>query len=132
MQIWPLDQEDPLDGMVPLDGMATHSSILAWRIAWTEESGGLWSIGSQRVRHDWSDLARTIAEKMGGSTQIKLLTAVTPGEGSGIRGSKGVFYIYFLFFYTFTICFLFFALSVELTVCFFFKHKKKNLIFYCN
>ena len=32
--------------------MATHSSILAWRILWTEEPGGLWSIGSQRVGHD--------------------------------------------------------------------------------
>ena len=32
--------------------MATHSSILAWRIPWTEEPGGLQSIGSQRVRHD--------------------------------------------------------------------------------
>ena len=37
--------------------MATHSSILAWRIAWTEEPGRLQSTGSQRVRHDWSDLA---------------------------------------------------------------------------
>ena len=37
--------------------MATHSSILAWRIPWTEEPGGLQSIGLQRVRHDWSDLA---------------------------------------------------------------------------
>ena len=33
-------------------GMAPHSSILAWRIPRTEESGGLWSIGSQRFRHD--------------------------------------------------------------------------------
>ena len=33
--------------------MATHSSILAWRIPWTEEPGGLQSMGSQRVRHDW-------------------------------------------------------------------------------
>ena len=33
-------------------GMATHSSILAWRISWTEEHGGLQSIGLQRVRHD--------------------------------------------------------------------------------
>ena len=33
--------------------MATHSSILAWEIPWTEEPGGLWSMGSQRVRHDW-------------------------------------------------------------------------------
>ena len=37
--------------------MATHSSILAWRIPWTEEPGGLKSLGSQRVGHDWSDLA---------------------------------------------------------------------------
>ena len=36
--------------------MATHSSDLAWRILWTEEPGGLQSVGSQTVRHDWSDL----------------------------------------------------------------------------
>ena len=34
-------------------GMATHSSILAWRIPWTEEPGGLESMGLQRVEHDW-------------------------------------------------------------------------------
>ena len=39
-----LDQEDPLE-----EGMVTHSSILAWRIPWTEEPGGLHSMGSQRV-----------------------------------------------------------------------------------
>ena len=37
--------------------MATHSSVLAWRIPWTEEPGGLLSMGSHRVGHDWSDLA---------------------------------------------------------------------------
>ena len=37
--------------------MATHSSILAWRILGTEEPGGLPSMGSHRVGHDWSDLA---------------------------------------------------------------------------
>ena len=37
--------------------MATHSSILAWRILWTEEPGGLLSMGSHRVGHDWSNLA---------------------------------------------------------------------------
>ena len=42
-----LNREDPLE-----KEMATHSSILAWRIPWTEESGGLQSIGSQRVRYD--------------------------------------------------------------------------------
>ena len=36
--------------------MATHSSVLAWRIPGTEEPGGLPSVGSHRVRHDWSDL----------------------------------------------------------------------------
>ena len=42
-----LGWEDPLE-----KEMATHSSILAWRIPWTEESGRLQSTGSQRVRHD--------------------------------------------------------------------------------
>ena len=46
-QIRPLGQEDPLE-----EGMATHSSIPAWRIPWTEEPGGLQSLGSQRVRHN--------------------------------------------------------------------------------
>ena len=39
------------------EGMATHSSILAWRSPWTEEPGGLQSMGSQRARQDQSDLA---------------------------------------------------------------------------
>ena len=39
--------EDPLK-----EGMATHSSILAWRIPWTQEPGGLQSMGSQRAGHD--------------------------------------------------------------------------------
>ena len=43
-----LGREDPLE-----KEMATHSSILAWRIPWTEEPGGLQSMGSQRVGHDW-------------------------------------------------------------------------------
>ena len=41
--------------------MATHSSILAWRIPWTEEPGGLPSMESHRVGHDWSDLAAAAA-----------------------------------------------------------------------
>ena len=44
-----LGQEDPLE-----KGMATHSSILAWRIPWTEEPGGLQSTESQRVGHNWT------------------------------------------------------------------------------
>ena len=42
-----LGQEDPLE-----EGMATCSSVLAWGIPWTDEPGGLWSMGSQRVRSD--------------------------------------------------------------------------------
>ena len=42
-----LGQEDPLE-----EGMATHTSILAWKIPWTEEPGGLQSIGLHRVGHD--------------------------------------------------------------------------------
>ena len=42
-----LGQEDPLE-----KGMATHSSILAWEIPWTEEPGGLQPIGSQRIGHN--------------------------------------------------------------------------------
>ena len=51
-----LDQEDPLE-----KEMATHSSILAWRIPGTKEPGGLPSMASHRVRHDWSDLAAAAA-----------------------------------------------------------------------
>ena len=41
-------------------GMATHSRILAWRIPWTEKPGRPQSIASQRVRHNWSDLASSM------------------------------------------------------------------------
>ena len=47
IQVQSLGREDPLE-----EGMATHSSILTWRIPWSEEPGGLQSMGSQRVKHD--------------------------------------------------------------------------------
>ena len=46
-QVQSLGQEDPLE-----EEMATHSNILAWRIPWTEEPGGLQSMGSQSIRHE--------------------------------------------------------------------------------
>ena len=49
-QVQSLGKEDPLE-----EGMATHSSILAWRIPWREEPGGLQSVGLQRLGHDLSD-----------------------------------------------------------------------------
>ena len=47
--VWSLGWEDPLEKQ-----MATHSSILAWKISWTEKPGGLQSMGSQRVENDWA------------------------------------------------------------------------------
>ena len=48
--VWALGQEDPLE-----KGMASYSSILASKIPWTEESGGLQSMGPRRVEHDWEN-----------------------------------------------------------------------------
>ena len=53
--VWSLGWEDPLE-----KGKATHSSILAWRIPGTGQPGGLPSMGSHRVGHNWSDLAIAI------------------------------------------------------------------------
>ena len=53
-QVQFLGRENPVE-----EGTATHTSTLAWRIPWTEELGGLQSMGSERVGHDWSDLACT-------------------------------------------------------------------------
>ena len=48
-RVWSLGCKDP-----PEEGMATHSSVLAWRIPWTEKPGGLKSMGLQRVGHNWA------------------------------------------------------------------------------
>ena len=50
-QVWSLGWEDPLE-----EEMATHSSILAWRIPWTEEPGGLQSMELLRIGHNWATL----------------------------------------------------------------------------
>ena len=54
MWVWPLGWEDPLEEV-----KATHPTTLAWRLPWTEESGGLQSMGWQRVRHYWGNLVCT-------------------------------------------------------------------------
>ena len=70
MWVWSLGQEDPLE-----EGMATYSSILAWRISWTEEPGRLWPTGSHRIRHDWSNLKCTPAHAQWNcTTQIETWT----------------------------------------------------------
>ena len=57
--VWSLGWEDLLE-----EGMATHSSILAWRIPWTEEPGRLESMGLQTVRHDWATKHSTAHGKL--------------------------------------------------------------------
>ena len=52
-RVWSLHWEEHLE-----EEMAAHSSILAWRISWTEEAGGLQSMELKKVGHNWSDLAR--------------------------------------------------------------------------
>ena len=74
----------PWVGKIPLEeGMAIQSSVLAWRIPWTEEPGRLQSMGSQRVRHNWSDLARMYWEKPPKSCRLLFLTL---RDCSNVRG----------------------------------------------
>ena len=63
--------------------MATHSSILAWRIPGTGEPGGLLSLRSHRVGHDWSDLASVAA------TMVPRVRAFPRGEHHGHQGTGG-------------------------------------------
>ena len=55
MWVWSLGEEDPLE-----KEMATHSSILAWRIPWTEEPSRLQSIGSHRAGHYWNTFETSV------------------------------------------------------------------------
>jgi len=59
--------------------MATHFSVLAWRIPGTGEPGGLLSMGSHRVRHDWSDLAAAAAAEHGKQDWYRDLGLLSPG-----------------------------------------------------
>ena len=71
--VWSLGWEDPLEGK-----MATHSSILAWRIPWTEEPGGLPFIGSTRVGHAWAPMHPQSVLSTGGNTSHSSENAVFP------------------------------------------------------
>ena len=74
IQVQFLGQEDVL-----AKEMATHSSILAWSIPWTEKPGGLQSMGLQRVRHNCATNAFTFSCK----TTLKILREVGPSLGIG-------------------------------------------------
>ena len=76
IQVLSPSQKDPLE-----EGMATHSSILAWRIPWTEEPGELQSMGLQKIRQDWATntLDRTLCteSEVMWSVNIMFLTQET-------------------------------------------------------
>ena len=81
--VWSLVWQDPLE-----KGMATHSSILAWKIRWTEEPGGIQSMGSPRVRHDWvtnKPVCAVVKNPLAnaGDTGSILGLGRSPGEGNG-------------------------------------------------
>ena len=83
-----LGWEGPLE-----EGMATHSSILAWRIPWTEEPGGLQPMGSQKVRHDLNDLTPMHANwnlKRQSDFAKSLVGWTWKAEGSCLFGVVGV------------------------------------------
>ena len=86
-----LGWEDPLE-----KEMATHSSILSWREPWTEEPGGLQSMGSQKVRHHWTTNTFTLRELWplidfpGGSDgKASAYSAGDPGSIPGLGRSPG-------------------------------------------
>ena len=82
--------------------MVTHSSILAWRIPWTEEPGGLQSMGSQRVRHAHVKNMLLVFKRMGLGMSDPLKAALS----TATCGSFYYYYYYFFFFllFFFLIC----------------------------
>ena len=78
-----LGREDPLE-----KEMATHSCILAWRIPWTEEPGGLQSMGSQRVGHDWLTLLTYRTLECVRSIELLSNTLILLVSNKGLREGK--------------------------------------------
>ena len=75
-----------MDGKDPLEkGIAIQSSILAWRIPWPEEPGGLQSMGSQRVGHDWATDTFTFTDEDTHFPNRSLLKAVLPWTSLNIH-----------------------------------------------
>ena len=72
-QVQSLGWEDPLE-----KGMVTHSSILSWRIPWTEEPGGLQPTESERVGHDWEMNTLSCLPTQASLWQISKIGAIVP------------------------------------------------------
>ena len=92
--VWSLGWEDPLE-----KEMATHSSILAWRIPWREQPGGLQSIGSQRVGHRTQRTDRNNWWWYDSGQWVPIYEVVCP-EG-GTRGFSGVTWVIVTWIFTF-------------------------------
>ena len=83
--VWSLGQEDTLE-----KGMATHSSILAWGISWTEKPGRLQSMRSERVGHDWLPLL--LSDKQQGFTvQHRELYSIYWNNQNGKESEKNMY-----------------------------------------
>ena len=76
---WSLAWEDPLE-----KGMANHSSILAWRIPWTEECGWLQSMGAQRIGHNWATNTFFHLGHKGGAHMMGLVSSQEKPSGRKI------------------------------------------------
>ena len=89
--VWSLGREDPLE-----KEMATHSSILAWRIPWTEEPGGLQSMGLQRVGPDWatslSDWSNLAAAAVGPYATYKGMLRAVEYDGAFAGPFASIFF----------------------------------------
>ena len=96
--------------------MATHSSVLAWRIPGTGEPGGLPSMGSHRVEHDWSDLAAAAVQKTMRLFVIKTryTQVLSHSEVTYLKEGRETFIVKFL--------------CLRLVIAFTFSHKSKKSI----
>ena len=80
-EVWSLGREDPLK-----KGLGTQSSILAWKIPWTEEPGELQSVGLQSIRHDWA--TNTFIFTLSYFTVIMMFSLCNQGECYQFNKSK--------------------------------------------
>ena len=85
-RVWSLGWQVPLE-----KGMAIHSSILAWRVAWTEKNGGLQSVESQRVGHDWVTTTPVLTREHhspSASTRVRSLVTAAADLQHTLKGAQ--------------------------------------------
>ena len=104
--------------------MATHSSVLAWRIPGTGKPGGLPSMGSHRVGHDWSDLAAAAAFNvqinLGQFQLVTILSLLIHEHGLSLHHSKGLIWFCSIMFWFFQECLTLLSLDLKchfLVIC---------------